>query len=1062
MIEFPEVVAYGRPATQALARCIAAAKSDGALQPVTVIVPSNFVGLSARRLLGSDLLDAGQSGSGQSGSGQSRSPGIVNVSFVTPFRLAERLASDMLLSESPLTNPVLGAAVRRALATNPGIYRDVREHHSTEVALAALFAELSNVDEPGLEAIETGGEAGGKRAVDFYRSIKSHLGGFHTEKQLASAAADRPDLVDLVADLGHVIWFLPAPMTAAMSRLVGRALSDASSASVIVGVSGDEEADKPIWDACYSADVVEPKIKPDLNPATADAIVSVTDADEEVRSVIRGVLDLLDSGVRADRIGVFYPAPDPYVRMIAQQFAAAGIAANGPDRRRLGHSVAGRTLLSALKLGDTNWRRDKVMALVSGGPIRHEDGRAHPSAWETLSRQAGIHQGINDWSSKLSLEVDRTKERLAKAEEEGEASTWYQQRLTDRIGDAESLASFVNDLQEKAKAVDSAKSWPTKCETALELLHSLMGPEQQHSFWPESEQDAFGKVVDALTRFVALDAMEPSPSTAVFQRALASELDVARNRNGRFGQGVLYGPLSAAVGHDLDAVFIVGCAEGLLPAPRRDDALLPDRVRKLALDQIELKLDRLHHQHREFLAALGSAPAGSRILTFPRGDLRSSRTRLPSRWLLDTATALAGEDVRSTGFAEVADSDDVPEIAVVSSHATGVRKLRAAMAEDRDMAEIAEHIGAGGQARDHPLSTSVGLGLEMQQARRSDSFTAFDGNLAGQPIPGMDTKPASASRWETWAGCGFKFYLAHILELSERDDPESIDKISPLDRGNLMHRILELFIGAALEEGWLPEPTTKWDAKARERLVEIAHTEFDGYEARGRTGRSIHWVVEKNDLLALLDSFLATDEIFRAANGATPISIELPFGLKEKEALEIELPAAKPGEPGRTLRFRGLADRVDMTTSGRVIVSDYKTGKSKKYKDLDDDPVQEGKTLQLGLYAEAALRETGAHEATSAYWMLEAGDKDTRLGYKWDEEKRSRFLDVLSTITDGIEGGIFAAEPGEWVELYQVNEACRFCDFDSLCPSARGEQAEAKAATPELVAIRASLSGEEE
>jgi hypothetical protein len=47
-----EVVGFGRPATEALARRLAGAKAGGhPLDPITVLVPSNTAGLSARRLL---------------------------------------------------------------------------------------------------------------------------------------------------------------------------------------------------------------------------------------------------------------------------------------------------------------------------------------------------------------------------------------------------------------------------------------------------------------------------------------------------------------------------------------------------------------------------------------------------------------------------------------------------------------------------------------------------------------------------------------------------------------------------------------------------------------------------------------------------------------------------------------------------------------------------------------------------------------------------------------------------------------------------------------------------
>ena len=79
MIEPAHIVGYGRPATAALAQSIADAQASGPLEPVTVIVSSNFVGLSVRRLLGGGVL----------ANDAAAHRGLANVSFVTPFRLVE-------------------------------------------------------------------------------------------------------------------------------------------------------------------------------------------------------------------------------------------------------------------------------------------------------------------------------------------------------------------------------------------------------------------------------------------------------------------------------------------------------------------------------------------------------------------------------------------------------------------------------------------------------------------------------------------------------------------------------------------------------------------------------------------------------------------------------------------------------------------------------------------------------------------------------------------------------------------------------------------------------------
>ena len=1042
MIEEAEISGYGRPASEALATAVARAKQAGPLAAVTVVVPSNFVGLSARRLLGSGALGVGATS------------GIANVSFVTPFRLAELVAADLLLDKAPITNPVLGAAVRQVLAEDPGFYAPVADHEATEAALASLFAEMSNVDEAGLESIEDEGSRAALLAVSFYRRIAARLGSFHTEHDLAMAAAGRADLDSRLQPYGHIIWYLPAPVTPAIGQFIGQALHRAVSSSVIVGLTGVESADKPVWRALEAAAVSHVPIRFDRVPV-GDEIITVTDAPEEVREVCQRILGLVADGVRLDRIGVFFPTPDPYVRIIEQQFAAAEIAVNGPDPRRLADSVAGRTLLGALGLSAVRWRRDKVIAVVSGGPLRFDDGNVRPAVWDALSRDAGVVMGLADWRNKIEFAAKRTQAHIDEAldDEPTDSGAYRLQRLRDRLVDGQNLIGFVEQLHRQVQAVEKAIGWPDKCAAATALLHALLGTEHQHSRWPEHDQEAFGRVEDALIRLSSLEQIEPSPTHAVFQRALRTELDVARRRHGHFGHGLVYGPIGTAVGHDLDAVFVLGATEGLLPVPRRDDAILPEVVRVNSLDQLESRGARLDHQHRAFLAVLAAAPAGRRTITFPRGDLRSSRTTLPSRWLLDTASHLAGAKVHATDFSDLG-SDVVTHI---DSFAAAVRtSVPAATVDQRDLASLGVVADAGGGVVDHELASLVGKGFAAQLARGSSDFTEFDGNLESQvgggrfPLPAIGDRALSPSRLESWAGCGFKYFLTYVLEVADRDDPERTDELSALDRGSLIHRTLERFVGEAIE-ATPPGPDEPWSASARTRLREIADEECVAYEQSGRTGRRVNWWVQRDDLYDLLDAFLAADDEFRKSHRATPHRVELDLGVKSGQVVPVTLPN------GQAISLRGMVDRVDITEDGRVLVNDYKSGKAQKYDKLDDDPFLAGGTLQLGMYAEGAIQETGRQSAVARYWRVERFGDDQWVGYSWTADLRTRFHEVLTAITSGIGQGVFAAQPGEWNTWQQTNENCGYCDFDSVCVRDRGDHELAKADAPAL-AVRVGLS----
>ncbi len=1046
MIEPSHVVPYGRDATAALAAVVGAAQRDDPLAPVTVIVPSNFVGLSVRRLLG--------------GGGLGGRRGLANVGFVTPFQLVESIGADLLPHTQPLTNPVLGAAVRQTLAADPGPYGPVADHEATEAALAGLFAELSNVDEAGLEAIVDEGSIAAQLAVRHHRAIADRLADFHTEHDLAMAAADRRDLAARLRPFGHLVWFLPSPLSPALGLFLGRALADAAGSSVIVGVTGVPDADEAVWRAASAAGVVRSTAAAaGASPPVGDRIISVTDAVEEVREVCRSVLELVAAGTPLDRIGIFYPSPDPYVRIIEQQFDDAGIVVNGPDRRRLADSVAGRTLLRVLDLPALRWRRDRVMALVNAGPLRADGERVRPTAWDELSRDAGVVADLSDWRAKLDHHATVLQRRIDLLDDSLDADVRQRrvQRLTERIADTRRLAAFVDDLATAVAAIGAARTWPDKCRAASELLVGLLGPEHQHGWWPEAEQDSFGRVAAALVRLEALHEVEPAPTQAVFTRALRAELAVPRGRRGRFGHGVVYGPLASAVGFDLDAVFVVGAAEGLLPVPRRDDAILPEAVRVSSLDQLESKSARLHHQHRALLAALAAAPVGRRTITFPRGDLRSNRLSLPSRWLLDTASALAGHTVHATDLGHL--GSDVVD--AVGSFASGINRSAVATSlNERDLVDVGRFAASGGDVADHPVAALAGAGLEMQRSRASSAFTEFDGNLAaaakaGQlALPAAREHPLSPSQLEIWAACGFRYFLRYVLDVTDRDDPERTDDISALDRGSLIHQILERFVAEAIASG-PPPPDHRWSAAERRRLHEIADEVCTQYEATGRTGRAVNWRVRRDDLTGLLDQFLDADDDFRRSRRATPHAVEVRFGAGGGTPVEIPLP------DGSSVALQGVADRLDVTADGRVIVSDYKSGKGKKYRALADDPFTEGTTLQLGMYAEGARRHTGRDDAHTAYWLVEDTEQPFR-GYPWTPALQEGFTAVLAATTTGIANGVFAANPGEWNTWRMTNEACRYCEFDTVCVRHRGEHAAAKAGAPELavrVALRAADEG---
>jgi hypothetical protein len=228
-----------------------------------------------------------------------------------------------------------------------------------------------------------------------------------------------------------------------------------------------------------------------------------------------------------------------------------------------------------------------------------------------------------------------------------------------------------------------------------------------------------------------------------------------------------------------------------------------------------------------------------------------------------------------------------------------------------------------------------------------------------------------------------------------------------------VHETLDLFLAEVLarSEG-APAPDAPWRAADRERLREIAEARMAVYEAQGRTGRRLFWHRDRRRILAELDRFLEADSAMRDDYGLRPIATELRFGFTDG-APAVDLPLSD----GRTLRFRGAADRVDLTDSGTLWVLDYKTGKPNGIP--DHDPTAAGTMLQLPVYAHAARASFGTPDTpvAAAYWLVSTRGRFELEELELDDTVDARVDEVLRALADGISGGVFPCRvdpPSSW------------------------------------------------
>ncbi len=391
--------------------------------------------------------------------------------------------------------------------------------------------------------------------------------------------------------------------------------------------------------------------------------------------------------------------------------------------------------------------------------------------------------------------------------------------------------------------------------------------------------------------------------------------------------------------------------------------------------------------------------------------------------------------------------------APVPSFAAGLARLEfPATEQEHRLRALLTHARAGQPIGDHvrqQVDPVLARGLDCVLSRASARFTRFDGNLAGVPIPAPGTAdaPVSPTRLEAWARSPFDYFMQHVLRVDVPELPEELYELAPLDRGSLVHEVLDRFLAEVLARpGGAPVPGNAWTDADRARLRELGDACCDEYERKGVTGRRVFWQRDRARILDDLDRFLTRDATLRSEQSSTPLVTELRFGLPG---------AAHPAVPialsdGRTVHVRGAADRVDRTASGGFLVIDYKTGKPPPYRSFGDDPTLAGTRLQLPVYAHAARAAYGTPEApvAAAYWFV-----TTKGEYRWlpltlDAAVDERFDAAVRTILDGITAGVFPCivdPPSSWSWPRRT-----YADPDSRGIRDRWREWERKCAAPEV------------
>ena len=677
---------YGRAAAEALRAEIARAKEGSPLAPVTVIVPDNSVGVAARRLLAS----------GELGPVSSAGAGVVGVDV--PHRVPPRRAAGRAATRGggrrPVSTAVVAAAIRRVLATEPGRCSrrsprtpPPRRRSSPRTASSPTSTTPRSTSSPRRAAghARSCGSTGSSRSGSRRRGTTS-----------TTSCAPRAEIVDegapLVARAGHRSWcYLPAalvhPAGARLLRRARRARRDRGRRRTHRRGQGRRGGGRRASTGIGGS--LDRRCR-DRSPRHGTAVCSTSDADDEVRAVVRGIVDAMRAGVPLERMAV-----------VLRQQRAVRAAAPRPPRarrhraqRRVGaHArrlrARARLAAAARAAPTTTSAATTCSRFLASVPVLDGRGRAVPAV------ALGAHLARCGRRARRSTSGTPGSSRYADAlAEPDDDPTGWAERQRRR---ARSLRRFVADARRRSRRSPPA-TWGGLARWAHDLVARCIGAEAMRGAVAAvrtgggapgrsgASTGSAGSTRSSRRRPSRCSAARSSSSST--PRATGSAGSARACSSGRRA----WRSVSSSTG--------CGCAawpRACSRAARRRPAARRRATGRRSAASCRCVASASPTTQRALLAALAST-SGERTLCFPRGDLRRSTEHVPSRFLLDTVEAVSGQRAFYAGIEQESWFTLVPSYVYGLAHAAFPRHPSRARRARRARGRAVDRPGSRGRA----------------------------------------------------------------------------------------------------------------------------------------------------------------------------------------------------------------------------------------------------------------------------------------------------------------------------------------------------------------------------
>jgi ATP-dependent helicase/nuclease subunit B len=707
----------------------------------------------------------------------------------------------------------------------------------------------------------------------------------------------------------------------------------------------------------------------------------------EVRTALRWLkARVVRDGMALADLAVLARDIEPYRPFLEETADEFGIPLRIVGWRPLIENPALAALLSLLSIPREGWPRRTVLDAWrspyfdwSGAGITPEDA----TELDEISRQGHVINGLEQWYEAFEIWKNRKITEFEEDLSNMDSKVFAKHTESARLSNLQSLQTletrfqlFVDLLTIPAHA--TVKQFIAFIENLMGDDPALTGTQPEDgrinivacaraSQLTEERDVAALRAFKDVLRGLALaeatlqsDSLDYADFYADLRAAMESATYSVPGQSGMLAASVLDGR-----GLAFQAVALLGLSEGEFPRREREDVLLSESDRE-ALRARGLPLEtRLHGDEGSLFYQAVTRARQKLLLTRPYLADDGQPWEPSPFW--DEMRRLNG----SRPVVRVRPEDGLTDLAEAASP---VEWREAAQEFDIDMERSIETL----MARLAPIAEG-----------------AFEGDASIDLVEAVDLSERfgpehgwSASRLESYGTCPYEFFVAYALGLEPRTPPEEGFDVRML--GSMLHKILEDVYSSAsdLETclALLPE-------KAR-AVFERAPQEY-GFRPTAL------WSVQQQELeRRLRETIIALDDV---SQGFTPLHMEARFGMGQ--------PSLVLRTEAGNVRLHGYIDRLDTAPDGFLRVIDYKSGGTT----ISASHLQEGRRLQLPIYALAAQEALGLGEVSSGfYWHIQSAKASSLKLEKFEGGVNGAFATAVSHVGEhvkNIRAGHFEPKP---------------------------------------------------